>query len=252
MHINKKIYWHNFFKKKAFTLAEVLITLGIIGIVAAMTIPTLISNYQKSQVLGQIKSTYAQLNNAIQMATVEYGTDINQWYIPYDTAANATKYFVETYLLPNLKTISVCGADTSSACLHLVKYLNSSTNTYISGYSNGYAFTMANGCMVEVMAADLNGPSVADVRVQVFFDVNGKNKPNILGKDAFIVELGGAPWQANVNKNKFMPYGWAVGDERTDYTNFDGTNCDKTTGNGQRCLGLIMYDGWQIKDDYPW
>ena len=36
-------------KFKAFTLAEILITLGIIGVVAAMTIPTLITNYQKKQ-----------------------------------------------------------------------------------------------------------------------------------------------------------------------------------------------------------
>lgn len=43
--------------KVAFTLAEVLITLGIIGVVAAMTLPTLIANYQKRQTVVQLKKS---------------------------------------------------------------------------------------------------------------------------------------------------------------------------------------------------
>ena len=49
-------------KFKAFTLAEVLITIGIIGIVAALTLPTLIGNYRKSVVENKLKSTYSQLS----------------------------------------------------------------------------------------------------------------------------------------------------------------------------------------------
>ena len=45
-------------KKFAFTLAEVLITLGIIGVVAAMTMPSLIANYKKKQAVTQLKATY--------------------------------------------------------------------------------------------------------------------------------------------------------------------------------------------------
>src|SRR5574344_2035276 len=48
-------------KKFAFTLAEVLIVLGIIGVVAAMTIPTLINNYQVSQYESALKHTYSTL-----------------------------------------------------------------------------------------------------------------------------------------------------------------------------------------------
>ena len=48
-------------KKAAFTLAEVLITLGIIGIVAAMTIPTLVSNYQKKVLKTQFTKKYAEI-----------------------------------------------------------------------------------------------------------------------------------------------------------------------------------------------
>ena len=55
-------------KKAAFTLAEVLITLGIIGIVAAMTLPTLIANYQKKVVETRLISFYSKINQACRNA----------------------------------------------------------------------------------------------------------------------------------------------------------------------------------------
>ncbi len=64
-------YRLNDFKKKvAFTLAEVLITLGIIGIVAAMTIPTLVSKIQEAHFHVKWKECYALLNNAMRMTAV--------------------------------------------------------------------------------------------------------------------------------------------------------------------------------------
>uniref|UniRef100_UPI0040289A2A prepilin-type N-terminal cleavage/methylation domain-containing protein n=1 Tax=Candidatus Scatousia sp. TaxID=3085663 RepID=UPI0040289A2A len=51
---------------KAFTLAEVLITLGIIGIVASMTLPTLVGKYKKVQTISQLKKTYTVLNQAFR------------------------------------------------------------------------------------------------------------------------------------------------------------------------------------------
>ena len=58
----------------AFTLAEVLITLGIIGIVAAMTIPSLMTKYRKSIVETRLKDSYSIFANAIRLAESEYGT----------------------------------------------------------------------------------------------------------------------------------------------------------------------------------
>lgn len=59
--------------KKGFTLAEVLITLGIIGVVAAMTLPTLIQNYRKHEVETRLAKVYSVVNQAIKLSTVEYG-----------------------------------------------------------------------------------------------------------------------------------------------------------------------------------
>jgi prepilin-type N-terminal cleavage/methylation domain-containing protein len=62
-------------KKAAFTLAEVLITLGIIGIVAAMTIPTLLSNVTKRQYVARLRKTVSTLSNAARMSNAQYGYD---------------------------------------------------------------------------------------------------------------------------------------------------------------------------------
>ncbi len=62
-------------KRFGFTLAEVLITLGIIGVVAAMTIPTLISNTNSAKFKSQYKKTLSTLNQAALMATAQYDLD---------------------------------------------------------------------------------------------------------------------------------------------------------------------------------
>ncbi|MBQ8458707.1 type II secretion system protein [bacterium] len=62
-------------KNDGFTLAEVLITLGIIGVVAAMTIPTLIANVQGQRVRSQFKKTLSTLNQAGRMAQAQYDWD---------------------------------------------------------------------------------------------------------------------------------------------------------------------------------
>ena len=61
--------------RNGFTLAEVLITLGIIGIVAALTIPTLIANTKSQQFRSQFKKTLSTLNQAGLMAKAQYDFD---------------------------------------------------------------------------------------------------------------------------------------------------------------------------------
>ena len=65
-------------KKVAFTLAEVLITLGIIGVVAAMTLPALITNYKEKQTVSQLKKFYSTLSQAWLMMENEYGS-MDEW-----------------------------------------------------------------------------------------------------------------------------------------------------------------------------
>ncbi len=70
-------------KKNAFTLAEVLITLGIIGVVAAITLPLLVQNYQKMVLKNQFKTAYSIAQNAYKMAEAQLGF-APQCYYSYD------------------------------------------------------------------------------------------------------------------------------------------------------------------------
>ena len=63
------------FMKKGFTLAEVLITLGIIGVVAAMTLPSVVANYQKTVWVAQLKKNYSMLEQGFQKMLADDGVD---------------------------------------------------------------------------------------------------------------------------------------------------------------------------------
>lgn len=244
---------NNCCQKKAFTLAETLITLGIIAIIAAITIPSLIVQYQKAQTLNQLKSVYAILNTAIEQAGIDNGTDVNLWYVPNTSNTIASTYFAQNYLLPYLKASETCGSSTASECLHNVgNLLNLTTDpkTYqtISGNSSCYSFKLINGAIVCVQVFSLSGTKISDCRVQLIFDINGNDLPNIKGKDTFVVELGG---NFTTDRNKFYPYASSYTRDML-INSGNGTDCNKSSGTGERCFALIVKDGWTIADDYPW
>ncbi len=62
-------------KKFAFTLAEVLITLGIIGIIAAMTVPNLVNKYQKNMTVSKVQKAYANINVMAKNIQLNSGCD---------------------------------------------------------------------------------------------------------------------------------------------------------------------------------
>ena len=86
-------------RRYAFTLAEVLITIGIIGVVAAITIPTLITNYQKKVTVNRLKQTYSIIEQAVKRSEAENG-DISSW----DFNMPSDERF-EKYLAPYLHII---------------------------------------------------------------------------------------------------------------------------------------------------
>ena len=68
-------------KKFAFTLSEVLITIAIIGIVAILTVPNLVTQYQKFVVETRLKKAYVTFTQAMQLAIAEYGSP-KHWDYP--------------------------------------------------------------------------------------------------------------------------------------------------------------------------
>lgn len=118
-------------KINAFTLAEVLITLGIIGIVAAMTLPTVINNYKKQVIASKLAKFYTIMNQALVRSKAEKGelifkqealTDseyLTAWY-----RDNITKY---------IKTIYEEGFDKSNTYYKAIFIDGSGFNSYYSG-----------------------------------------------------------------------------------------------------------------------
>ena len=100
--------------QKGFTLAEVLITLGIIGVVAALTIPTLMKNYEKKITVTRLEKTYSTLAQAMKMAQAEHG-DVNTWdfslsgkefFDTYFSSLRKDAEYVFNPAIPQYKTLS--------------------------------------------------------------------------------------------------------------------------------------------------
>ena len=100
-------------KKAAFTLAEVLITLGIIGIVAAMTLPSLIADYQKKVVETKVKAFYSKMNQAYLMSYAENG-DTADWLVSKRYTYEETVEWLKKYFFPYTKHFDVQQATTSN------------------------------------------------------------------------------------------------------------------------------------------
>ena len=101
--------YHRIKKSPGFTLAEVLITLGIIGVVAAMTLPSVILNYQKKVTVNRLKQAYSTISQALVMAQKDHG-DISGWDIAsgltsLDQVDVSLNNFANKYLIPYIKLV---------------------------------------------------------------------------------------------------------------------------------------------------
>ena len=126
-----------FMKNKAFTLAEVLITLAIIGVVAAMTLPTLITKYRKQQTVAHLKKVYTSLNQAMRLSEAEFGP-YEHWSTGYAGKDTVVKEYYEKYWYPRFKILKSC--ETYSECGHK----SNSPYKTIAGNSSGHTFTAPN------------------------------------------------------------------------------------------------------------
>jgi prepilin-type N-terminal cleavage/methylation domain-containing protein len=231
-----------------FTLAEVLITLAIIGVVAALTIPTVVRNYQKQQMLAQLKKTYSALANTTNMAIADEGP-VTGWKV--DGGSDGAVNFTNRYLIPYLKVAKNCEAETSGECVFYYMYLNGSCTG--CSFGSDYArFFLTDGTLIGIYTYNGEGSNGYYYQyANIIVDVNGTKKPNSWGKDIFRFDyyiFEGSSTSAN--NGKFMPWSWNRTRDFLVSEEHSGT-CNKNE-RGQFCAALIMKDGWKISDDYPW
>ncbi|MBE7706179.1 MAG: type II secretion system protein [Cyanobacteria bacterium SIG30] len=166
--------------KKAFTLAEVLITLTVIGIIAAITIPTTIINHQKQQAVVQLKKAYSTLANTTNKAIMDNG-QTKIWDMGDGWNFETHKAFAKKYITPYLRISKMCETKNDPSCVYEIRKAKNSNETL--DLSNVFIFYLADGTTI-VVTAQTAEP--LEKRAEIHVDINGKKAPNLLGKDVFI------------------------------------------------------------------
>lgn len=242
-------------KRNAFTLAEVLITLGIIGIVAAMTLPLIVEDYRKKATAESLRKSYAELNQVLTMAISDYG-DMQNW--DYQSAAEISQW-VQKYIKPYVKTTVVEECSKASffcAGVPNASNLGAGNRLYIHYMSASYVMVIAGGASKAWAFYKYN--KYDDVRVHVYLKIP-KTRSAEKGKDVFTFVLYPS------GKPMFVPFGIETRPKIAQVSRdallkgpIRAGGCFKESGGpdyygpGDGCGAVIMMDGWKISDDYPW
>ncbi len=227
-------------KTKGFTLAEVLITLGIIGVVAAMTIPTLIAKTQKNQTATKLQKAISVLNQAYKMSYAENGEiDANE-----QMELGSEQYFKE-YWAPYIKVNQFCSSASNcgyASSFPIYKQNGAGAGWYWGSNQLRTLFSTMDGFTYLIVSSyynDAKGQQVSEALIWV--DINGPSKPNRYGRDVF--EL-----VAISNGGGISPYGYNLTDKEVENKcSSSSSSADEST-----CAERIKRAGWKIDSNYPW
>jgi len=205
------------YKKQGFTLAEVLITLGIIGVVAALTMPSLIQNYKKKEYSVRLKKFNSVMANALRLSEYENGGNL------FDNYSGTALDFFTAYIAPHLI---------------YTKIIKSPSGRYLDSVPVEATVFFNDGTLMDIRVGACMG---------YLFDVNGDAKPNATGRDQF-----GFVYCGNNTPN--WKTGWGPYDNSgLEFPTRDLllTQCKREVA-ATYCSGLLQYDDWEFKDDYPY
>ena len=232
----------------AFTLAEVLITLGIIGVVAALTLPSLVQNYRKSVVENKLKASYSIISNAVKMAEVENGmgfdftisdeykdeNDVNNF------SAKQSEAIFNTYFKSYFKVVK----EYSKKDNNKFDYYGQKGGKIDDVAVTGKCFELTNGTAMCFVA---RGGAVGHFYVYL----NPEKEKKVAGSDVFAFRL-------DKSRGAYWSYGLTnVSTGLSRQLLLDG--CSNVydhalTPDWSRpdiCTYLIQLNGWKIPNDYP-
>lgn len=227
-------------KRNAFTLAEVLITLGIIGVVAAMTLPTLIQKNQEKVAVTQLKKAYSVFAQAFLRAEAENGP-IESWDIGTQDSASGAEALYNIFK-PYLLKVEDCNLKKGCFYEGTYKSLNgpsfawqpSTHSVYARGIlADGVAFSFwsaGSGCN---MNSSLSGKGkYSRICGSIHVDINGFKNPNRAGVDYFTF---------TITKWGVFPMGGS--DSTNGYYNVKCKYNDTSNTNGPACAAWVIYKG---------
>lgn len=177
--------------KHGFTLAEVLITLVIIGVVAALAISPLVNTYVESSTVAKVKKGLSILGQAKKLAEVQNGSIVGWDFGSGQTFESASKLW--NYLKPNIAVAKDCGNSTECYQSDGVYLLNGNRHEYNYNTSSMfYKIVLADGSVMWFRTGNGSGQcseQVGDINnicAAFYYDVNGDKKPNTVGRDIFV------------------------------------------------------------------
>lgn len=210
--------------KKAFTLAEVVIVIGIIGVIAELTIPDLVKNISDMQYKVAWKKEFSAFSQATMQMSSDNGGTLEGLFA--DTKDMRNKY--AQYMIK----AKICDDSIAELCrVENVKELSGKPAAFGTGPSiilNDGAvvqFWLSNGnCQQPVGSRPTNTPVIFYRCGGAAVDINGLKKPNVFGKDIF---------DFHILKDRILPYG-TQGD-------FSDEDCSPT-GSGEACSATYLYN----------
>ena len=226
----KRVQGDKIFKKAfAFTLAETLIVMGIIGVVAALTIPNLNSSTADKEKVAKVKKIYSNLNDALGRAQSVYGP-VNEWFVNDTTETAQVTRFGER-VTEFMKVSKNCGVATNQGCFSIKNV------RFIDGQDAGGSVD-TRPSLYKIILADGTAVAMKNTTFQV--DIDGPNKgQNQLGTDIFLFRNGDdgivtpfAPDNFSEyldgSKNSIMKNGnkasaWVINYDNMDYLKLDSS-----------------------------
>ena len=253
--------------RQGFTLAETILTIGIIGVIAAMVIPLVATSIKKHIIEAQLVSTYSRLDKALEISQMENG-GIEEWSDfthaslkdPEHLKA-VFKRYISPYIGGDLIN-TLRNAGYSSA----IKLPDGSD--YIPLDYDAYLLRLLSGQIVYLAAngvAYTSGSTKYPIRYAYTFviDVNGPAKPNIVGKDVFkfaiyrgtksLLMLGEIEFDTSIVKTLNDVKKYAQSEEILPYVKQSREQMmSRCKRYADWCGALIKQNGWRFPKDYPW
>ena len=240
--------------KKGFTLAEVLITLSILGVVAAISIPNVIHQYQKRLTITKLQKAYANIQamaNNIMINSSCIGQDLNctGLYNVVDSDSYISKNFTKRFLeLANVK-----GKQVQTKGYTYAIHINCSQYSDNCSYNNRFRdhFTTQDGLLYSVRLVKKNRE--AEKAIIVFVGTEKRKKPDDV-KDETTYKLGKNMFLFTIYDNFIVePVGFWGTDNivvpASKWPDYIITKCNPNgsgTGQGTSCAARIIQDGWKI------
>ena len=162
--------------KNAFTLAEILITMGIIGVVSAMTVPALNQSWQRDAYTTQLRKVYSE----VAQAAVRCKTDNNVQTLTEARISDTTikDKFIDKYFV----VIKPCGTSKTPCFAPTYKTVTGTSIASSDFHGCNTVDAIASGAALCTWWSHAN-------EIRIIVDVNGSKDPNIIGRDVFAMRV---------------------------------------------------------------